>query len=259
MQLKKTQPRKSRVFQRIHISITTIAIGGCIVLFILLQKSCERESGSRKDFDTLAHIHFRDSSELSEKTNKLGQTTVTAQAYELSQKNLDRYVSENSDLKNKLSNSYRHVNSVNETATNFHIDTIKVPVPVHDTIPCADFDKSYPVLDKYYSFNFQFKNKHGHEPEYNFLNFNIPDTVIDVIGIKKSGFLNMKHAMVSEQVHTNKYIDVKGIKTVVKSEAQPNRFGIGASVGYGFQINSVGGIKANPYIGLSLNYSLIEF
>lgn len=182
---------------------------------------CNKGRRSEKDFETLLNIHMRDSTELVEKTNKLGQITITSEAFQLSQQNLDKYISENMDLKNKLENAYHHVNSINTTATNLHIDTIRIPVSMHDTIPCGNIDKDYPVSDRFYSFNFRFKNNIGHEPEFYFLNINIPDTTTEVIGIKKSGFLKLKHTLVSEQTHTNKYIQIKGVKTIVKSEAKP--------------------------------------
>lgn len=182
---------------------------------------CNKAKNNSKDFQTLLKIHFRDSSELVRKTNKLGQLSTTSKALELTQQSLDKYIVENASLKNKLVNAYHHVSSINTTITNTHIDTIKIPVSIHDTIPCADIDKSYSVIDKFYSFDFKFKNKRGQEPEYLFLNFNVPDTSTDVIGIKKSGFLNLKHTLVSEQVHTNKYIEIREVKTIVKSEAKP--------------------------------------
>lgn len=199
-----------------------------IVLFIASSiglwfgiNGCNKSKGIEKDFNTLLKLHFRDSSELVYKTNKLGELTTTAKAFKLSQESLDKYVKENDQLKNKLANAYSNVNSVSTTASNFHADSIKIPVPIHDTVPCDDIEKSYPVIDKYYSFDFKFKNKQGREPEFLFLNFNIPDTTTEIIGIKKSGFLNLKRTLVSEQVHTNKYIQVKGVKTIVKSEAKP--------------------------------------
>lgn len=208
------------------LSIREKIMGVAIILLVALSyfgiDGCNGKRDTSKDYNTLLKIHMRDSSELVEKTNQLGEVTTTAKAYELSQKDLDKYVSENKDLKNKLANAYHHIGSINTTITNLHIDTIKVPV--HDTIPCGDIDRSYPVLDRYYSFVFKFKNRSGHNPEYNFINFNIPDTSVDVIGIKKSGFLNLKHTLVSEQTHSNKYINIKGNQTIVKSEAKPKTF-----------------------------------
>lgn len=191
-----------------------------IVIFFSI-KGCNKNQSAADDYTTLLGIHFRDSAELVKKTNQLGQVTVTAEAYALSQKALDEYVAQNADLKNKLANSYHHVSSVSTTVTNTHIDSIKVPVPVHDTIPCDDIEKNYPVLDKYYSFDFTFKNKKGKSPEFLFTNFNIPDTCTNVIGVKKSGFLNLKHTLVSEQVHSNKYIKITGVQTIVKKDAKP--------------------------------------
>lgn len=197
-----------------------LSIASGIALWFSID-GCNKGKQNKKDFETLMNLHFRDSTELVEKTNKLGQITVTAEAFQLSQENLDKYVAENTFLQKKLSNSYQHINSLTETISNFHKDTIRVPVPKHDTLPCGDIDKDYPVVDKFYSFNFKFKNKTGHEPEFMFLNFNIPDTATTVIGIQKSGFLKMKHTLVSEEVHSNKLIKITGNKTIVKSEAKP--------------------------------------
>lgn len=201
---------------------------------------CNRQRQGRKDFDALMNLHFRDSSELVTKTNKLGELSVTAKAFQLSQASLDKYVSENAILKNKLTNAYSHINSINTTISSVHIDTIRIPV--HDTLPCGDIDKSYPVVDRYYSFDFKFRNRRGMEPEFYFLNISIPDTVTDVIGIRKSGFLNLKRTMVSEQVHTNKYVQVKGVQTIVKSEAKPKTlrkvaigFGLGVITTFAIQ------------------------
>lgn len=196
---------------------------------------CTRARNSEKDFNTLMQIHFRDSSELVKKTNELGQITATAKAFELSQESLEKYVAENSSLKGKLSNSYSKIESLSETISNFHTDTIRIPVPSGDTIPCADIEKSYSVVHEFYSFDFKFKNRQGHDPEYLFLNFNIPDTMTEIIGVKKSGFLNLKRTLVSEQVHTNDFIKIKGVKTIVKSEAKPKilkRFLIGFGTGF---------------------------
>lgn len=246
------------MLKKIHISITALLAGAVIVLFVLLLRNCGSKNISERDFNTLAQMHMRDSLELIDKNNKLGQASITAIAYELSKKDIDKYVAENAILKNKLTNAYSTINSINVTATNFHVDTIIVKVPVHDTLPCGDFDKSYPVLDRYYSFNFNLKIKNQH-PDYFFTNFNIPDTCTNTIGVKKSGFLNMKRTLISEQSHTNKNIRILGVETIVKSEAKPKRIGIGFSVGYGFQVNAKDGITTNPYIGISVNYNIFEF
>lgn len=226
-----------------------LAIASGIALWLSID-GCNKGRQNEKDFETLMNMHMRDSTELVEKTNKLGQITVTAEAFQLSQDNLDKYLAENAELKNKLVNAYHHVTSINTTATNLHIDTLRIPVPIHDTLPCGDIEKNYPVVDpnKYYSFDFKFKNKAGHEPEFLFLNFNIPDTTTEVIGIKKSGFLNLKHTLVSEQTHTNKYIQIKGVKTIVKSEAKPKTlqkiaigFGLGiiATIATEIKLNNI--------------------
>lgn len=212
--------------------ILSIAFGISLLFSI---DGCSKGEENKEDLETLIKIHMRDSIELVEKTNKLDQITITAEAFQLSQQNLDKYISENMDLKNKLANAYHHVNSINTTATNLHIDTIRIPVSVHDTIPCGNIDREYPVSDRFYSFNFSFKNKIGHEPEFYFLNINIPDTTTEVIGIKKSGFLKLKHTLVSEQTHTNKYIQIKGVKTIVKSEAKPRTFKK-VAIGFGLGI-----------------------
>lgn len=194
-----------------------------LVLAFVVREGCNKGGVSEKDFDTLMKIHIRDSTELSVKNNQLGQITVTAEAFQLSQEALNKYVQQSDEMKGKLANVYSQINSLNTTIANFKKDTIRIPVPHGDTLPCGDIDKTYPVVDvdKCYSFDFKFKNRRGFEPEYYFLNFSIPDTVTDVIGVKKSGFLNIKHTLVSEQIHTNKCIEVKGVKTIVKSEAKP--------------------------------------
>lgn len=194
-----------------------------LVFAFVIREGCNKGGVSEQDFETLMEIHVRDSTELAIKNNQLGQATITAEAFELSQEALSKYVQQSDEMKGKLANVYGQINSLNTTIASFKKDTIRIPVPHGDTLPCGDIDKSYPVVDpnKYYSFDFKFKNKRGHEPEFYFLNFNIPDTVTDVIGVKKDGFLNMRRTLVSEQVHTNKYIQVKGVKTIVKKEAKP--------------------------------------
>jgi hypothetical protein len=227
------------------ILLGTIAVMAVIIFFSI--KGCNENQSAWEDYNTLLDIHLRDSTELVKKTNALGQVTVTAEAFALSQKALDEYVAQNADLKKKLANSYHHVGSVSTTTSVTKIDTLKIPVPIHDTIPCGDIEKNYPVLDRYYSFNFSFKNKQGKAPEFLFTNFSIPDTCTQVIGVKKSGFLNLKRTLVSEQTHTNKYIQITGVQTIVAKEAKPKTLqkiliGFGLGVAAAIYVES----KINP-------------
>lgn len=53
-------------------------------------------------------------------------------------------------------------------------------------------------------------------------------------------------------------VTIKGLKSYTIQEKPQKRFGIGISTGYGFTINQ-NNIQASPYVGIGLNYNLIQF
>jgi hypothetical protein len=82
----------------------------------------------------------------------------------------------------------------------------------------------------------------------------IPDKTTLIIGRKKVGFL--KYEERAELFHSNPLVRTTNIGNyeVIKRK---KRIGLGASVGYGISVGNQ--ISIAPYLGLSLNYNLIEF
>ena len=55
----------------------------------------------------------------------------------------------------------------------------------------------------------------------------------------------------------NPYINVIGIRSYKTDTNKPNKWGIGAQIGYGFILSDP--VKASPYIGVGLSRSIIRF
>lgn len=53
-------------------------------------------------------------------------------------------------------------------------------------------------------------------------------------------------------------VKIKGLKTFTIREKQPRRLGLGIQAGYGFHLNN-NQVVSSPYIGIGLNYNLIQF
>jgi len=62
-------------------------------------------------------------------------------------------------------------------------------------------------------------------------------------------------AMIKTQ---NPYNKIDSVISYSIKDAMPSKFGIGASIGYGLAVNQ-NGITPTPFIGVSLNYNLIQF
>jgi hypothetical protein len=56
---------------------------------------------------------------------------------------------------------------------------------------------------------------------------------------------------------TNPYVTINSLKSIKFDTPKPKRFGIGLIGGYG--INIQGNVKAQPFIGLGLSYSILRF
>ena len=204
-----------------------------VICFWFSIDSCNRH---KKDSEKFFGKFLKDSIELVERTNQLGQITVTAEAFALSQEQINKYVSENDELKKKLANSYKDIKTVYVTRTVVKIDSIKITTK--DTIPCDDFELSEKVTDRFYALDFKLKNKKGQLPDIGIFNLTVPDTATTVIGTKKSGFLKLKRTLVAEQVHSNPYVKVQSMNTIVKADAKPRTL---RKVAVGIAIGLVGG------------------
>lgn len=166
------------------------------------------------------------------KENKLGEKTTTVNATELTKDEFEQYVEAHPEFKKELANKYKTIKTIIKTVTVFKVDSINIPV--HDTLPCGDFEKVFPVDNKFYSFKLDFKNKKGFEPKINVLDLTIPDSSTTVIGIKKSGFLNLKHSLVAETRHSNTYMSVTEMQPITTADVKKHtarNVGIGAGLG----------------------------
>ena len=83
----------------------------------------------------------------------------------------------------------------------------------------------------------------------------IPNKQSIIIGKKKLGFLKGYEER-AEIINSNPLVRVTNIESYVINKKK-KKMGLGASVGYGFSVGNQ--IRLSPYIGLSLNYNLIEF
>jgi hypothetical protein len=126
-------------------------------------------------------------------------------------------------------------------------DTIKLK---GDSIPC-DF-KAFKVRrdSVYYHFVGTIAKSY-----FSIDTLSIPDKTTLIIGRKKIGFL--KYEERAELFHSNPLVHTTNIGNY-ETIKRKKRIGIGASVGYGFNI-SKDAVRMSPYIGISVNYNLFEF
>lgn len=166
------------------------------------------------------------------KNNKQGEKTTTVGTVELTKDEMEQYIESHPEFKKELANKYKTIKTVIKTVTVFKVDSINVAV--HDTLPCGDFEINKLISERYYSFDFNLKNKKGLSPNINITNLIIPDSSTTVIGVKKSGFLNLKRDLVTETRHSNKYMNVTEMQPITTGDIKPHtlrNLGIGAGLG----------------------------
>jgi hypothetical protein len=163
-------------------------------------------------------------------------------------KQVKSYLSNMNDTIAKLVKKFKDIKSgtIINNYTTISGDTIKLK---GDSIPC-DF-KAFKVRRD--SVHYKFVGTIGK----NFFSIDslmIPDKTTLIIGRKKVGFL--KYEERAELFHSNPLVRTTNIGNyeVIKRK---KRIGLGASVGYGISVGNQ--ISIAPYLGLSLNYNLIEF
>lgn len=124
-------------------------------------------------------------------------------------------------------------------------------IPLRDSIPC-DF-KAFKVRRDsiYYHFVGTIAPKY-----FSIDSLFIPNKQSIIVGTKKLGFLRGVEER-AEIVNSNPLIHIANIESYVLNKKK-KRFGIGASVGYGFSLNG-NIVRTSPYIGVSANYNLFEF
>lgn len=205
-----------------------------IVSAIIIWFSISTCNGNKERSNYFFDKFLKDSTlfALEVKKNKLGEKTTTVATVELTKDEMKKYIEAHPELEKELANKYKTIKTVIKTVTEFRIDSVNIPV--HDTLPCGDFEKSYPVKDRFYSFSLDIKNKQGSEPRINVMNLSIPDSSTTVIGVKKSGFLNLKRDLVTETRHSNKYMNVTEMQPITTGDIKPHTLrnvGIGAGLG----------------------------
>ncbi len=166
--------------------------------------------------------------------NKLGQLSYITEATKLNAEQMKKYAESDEKLK-MLTKKYGDLVALVSKNMGVYVDTIQVHY--HDTLPCADFVKKDLIKDKYYSFNYLLTKK-----DFMITNLQFPDTVHQIIGERKSGFLNLKSELVLEETHSNKYvrIDKTNLVVKVKKNRSPMWFGIG--LGTGVTAGVIGGL-----------------
>lgn len=82
------------------------------------------------------------------------------------------------------------------------------------------------------------------------LNLQIRNDYDVVIGVRN----NKYYADVTSH---NPYTDIKTVRTYVTSPSKPKKLGLGINAGYGITINQK--LSLSPYVGVGVNYNLIEF
>jgi len=143
---------------------------------------------------------------------------------------------------NKIIKTFKNVSAAIQTKTILKIDSIEIPYYIKGN----DFNKPFEIKKEFYSFSGNSTNLGL------FINsIIIPNKQSIVIGDKKTSFFKNKYQI--NVINSNPYIKTTNLESFVYKEKK-KRFGIGLQFGYG--INS---LRLSPYLGIGLNYSLIQF
>lgn len=198
-------------------------IGVVIVLFFSI-RGCISNS-NRADY--LFGKWVDDSTKMQVIKNQLGQTSYIADVTQLTQDQIKQYAKSDS-MFNALTERYSKLEALIRTKGGVYVDTLWLFREDTDTLPCAEFERTDTIKNRYYSFDYRLTKR-----SMSINNLTFPDTVNTIIGERKSGFLGLKRNLVVEQTHTNKYIQVQQLTPVVteRRKTWPTWLGIGAGVG----------------------------
>lgn len=222
---------------------------GLIILLIIFSI---RECSNRRDKDNLV--------------NDLSNYKDSAQYYNLKVDGMEVEVAYNKSLVLETNKQVKSVlSSVNDTIaklvkkfkdirsgtiinnyTTINNDTIKLT----DSIPC-DF-KAFKVRRD--SLHYKFIGTIA-RTYFTIDSLIIPNKQYIIIGRKKLGFLKGYEER-AEIINSNPLVKVTNIESYVINKRK-KRLGIGASVGYGLTLSNSASLS--PYLGISLNYNLIQF
>lgn len=205
---------------KVYLFVTAVILG--IILFLLFRGYMK----SRQDMDYLFNKwNSQDSAKMKVIENRLGQISYIAEATKLTGDQINKYAESDVKLK-ELTRKYSDLLMIVSKKMGVYVDTIERTF--HDTLPCADFEKRDTVRTKDYSFDYLFTKR-------NFMitKLTFPDTVHQIIGERKSGFLNLKRTLVIEETHSNKFVKVHSMNPVVKVKKNkwPVWLGVGIGVG----------------------------
>lgn len=122
---------------------------------------------------------------------------------------------------------------------------------VHDTLWRVQRDTVYNTITKYFAFNNKYRILEG--------NVAVSDTTIGVAITSDKVYVDYTMAISQGKVHLtsdNPYVKFNEIKGISLPKPKTKRWGIGPTVGYGFDISKK---SFSPFIGISLNYSIINW
>lgn len=198
-------------------------IGVVLVLFFSI-RGCISNSNKA---DYLFGKWVEDSTKMQVIKNQLGQTSYISDVTQLTQEQIKQYAKSDS-MFNALTERYSKLEALIRTKGGVYVDTLWLFREDTDTLPCAEFERTDTIKNRYYSFDYRLTKR-----SMSINNLTFPDTVNTIIGERKSGFLGLKRNLVVEQTHTNKYIQIQQLTPVVteRRKTWPTWLGIGAGVG----------------------------
>lgn len=200
-----------------------VGTGIILVLFFSIRGCIS--NADRADY--LFKKWLEDSTKMQVIQNQLGQVSYIADVTQLTQEQMKQYAKSDSML-NALTERYSKLEAIIRSKGGVYVDTLWLFKEDTDTLPCADFERTDTIKNRYYSFDYRLTKK-----SMSINNLAFPDTVTTIIGERKSGFLGLKRNFVVEQTHTNKYIQVQQLTPVVteRKKTWPTWLGIGSAAG----------------------------
>ncbi|MSP69825.1 MAG: hypothetical protein EXR20_06095 [Bacteroidetes bacterium] len=183
-----------------------------ITLLILLFMAIRGCVNNRGEANYMFDKWLKDSTKLVVAKNELNQVSYISDVIKLNEAQIKLYAKSDSSL-NVLTKRYSDIQAIIQTKGGVYVDTIWLFKEIHDTLPCADFEKKESVKNRYYSFDYLLTKKNM-----SITNLSFPDTIHTIIGDKKNGIFGFKRNLVVEQTHSNKFIYVQQLTPVIKTK-----------------------------------------